>query len=195
MPLTLFLPRPLRTCPPATGQAGSPRHAKRTDRRAGSLITRASDEEGKAQDSSAYRAAVKDEEDAGLIGKLVSNLPDGRKASAPESYGSRPESRTLTEGRYRRPPPERVGGVTESNVRGEDFEVVDGPSFGVGTIVGLLVAAATLGAVYLTVQKLGEGPVQKKGSVRMPERDSPAPVRVVAAPEPAEVAAPEVALE
>lgn len=158
------------------------------------MTVRAAEDGDKAQDSSAYRRQNEVSEDAGILGKIVSNLPDGRKESAPESYGARPESRTLEEGRYRRPPPERVGGVSEDAVRGDDFEVVDGPSFGVGTLVGVLVAAATLGGAYLTVSKLGESPVEKKGTVRMPERDSIAP-REAPAP-PAEVsAAPDVALE
>ena len=104
------------------------------------------------------------------------------------------------EGRYRRPPPERVGGVNEDTVRGEDFEVVDGPSFGVGTLVGLLLAAATLGGVYLTVTKLQAGPVERKGGARMPERDTIAPRAVPAppvavAPVAAPETAPDVALE
>ena len=134
---------------------------------------RASSQDEEAADSSAYRAASGDgDEPAGLIGKLVSNLPDGRKASAPESYGSRPKSKTLEEGRYRRPPPERVGGVTEDAVRGDDYEVVEGPSFGVGTLVGVLLAIATLGGAYLTVEKLQQGPVApREGAVRMPATD------------------------
>ena len=170
----------------ATARASAPRRAARVVR------VRAADEE-EAQDSSAYRQSTP--EDAGLLGKIVSNLPDGRKESAPESYGSRPQSKTLTEGRYRRPPPERVGGVSEQAVRGDDFEVVDGPSFGVGTLVGVAVAAATLGAVYLTVNKLGEGPV-KRDVKRMPERDAPLPARVVETPaaEPA-AEAPALAIE
>ena len=121
---------------------------------------RASSQDEEAADASAYRAASSGDGDepAGLIGKLVSNLPDGRKASAPESYGSRPKSKTLEEGRYRRPPPERVGGVTEDAVRGDDYEVVDGPSFGVGTLVGVLLAIATLGGVPHR-GKLQQGPV------------------------------------
>ena len=133
------------------------------------MIRAASDDE--AQDSSAYRSSEPSSDGAGMLGKLVSNLPDGRKETAPESYGARPASKTLTEGRHRRPPPERVGGVTEQAVRGDDFEVVEGPSFGVGTLVGILVAVATLGGAYLTVTKLGEGPV-KKNVQRMPERDT-----------------------
>ena len=176
---------------------------KRTTRRA-VVTVRASEEGETAQDSSAYRESIAAGEESGILGKIVSNLPDGRKESAPESYGEKPKSRTLEEGRYRRPPPERVGGVTEDSVRGDDFEVVDGPSFGVGTLVGLVVAAATLGGVYLTVTKLQSGPVEKKGSARMPERDSPPPARVVAAvsdvaPAPVEAeastTAPDVALE
>ena len=95
-----------------------------------------------------------------------------RAPAAPESYGSRPKSKTLEEGRYRRPPPERVGGVTEDAVRGDDYEVVDGPSFGVGTLVGVLLAIATLGGAYLTVEKLQQGPVApREGAVRMPATD------------------------
>jgi hypothetical protein len=55
-------------------------------------------------------------------------------------------------------------------------------------------AVATLGGAYLTVTKLGEGPVTKKGfgsSARMPETDRPTPAKAVAAP----VEAPAVALE
>ena len=129
-----------------------------------------------------------------MLGKIVKNLPDGRKESAPESYGARPASKTLAEGRYRRPPPERVGGVTEQSVRGDDFEVVDGPSFGVGTAVGILVAVATLAAVYLTVTKISEGPVVKE-SRRMPERDTSFSAPRAATTPTETVAAPEVALE
>ena len=73
--------------------------------------------------------------------------------------------------------------------------MVDGPSFGVGTLVGVALAAATLGGVYLTVTKLGEGPV-KRDVKRMPERDAPLPARVVetSAAEPA-AEAPAVAIE
>ena len=129
----------------------------------------------------ARATAAEPEEGAGLLGKIVSNLPDGRKETAPESYGARPASKTLAEGRYRRPPPERVGGVTEQSVRGDDFEVVEGPSFGLGTAVGVLVALATLGGVFLTVNKIGEGPVVKE-SRRMPERDTEVLQRAAPAP-------------
>ena len=61
--------------------------------------------------------------------------------------------------------------MTEDSVRGNDFEVVEGPSFGIGTAVGILVALATLGGVFLTVNKISEGPV-KKETTRMPERDT-----------------------
>jgi|TARA_B110000444_G_C18640307_1_gene501146 hypothetical protein len=132
---------------------------------------RASSTDEEAADSASYRTGD-GEAPSGILGKLVSNLPDGRKATAPESYGSRPESITLQEGRYRRPPPERVGGVTEDAVRGEDYEVVDGPSFGIGTLVGVLLAIATLGGAYLTVNKLSQGPVApREGAVRMPATD------------------------
>ena len=57
---------------------------------------RASEEGEKAQDSSAYRTAQ--EEEAGILGKIVANLPDGRKESAPESYDAKPQSRTLEVG-------------------------------------------------------------------------------------------------
>ena len=127
---------------------------------------------GRATSSVGLTVSHSDEAPSGILGKLVSNLPDGRKSSAPESYGSRPESITLQEGRYRRPPPERVGGVTEDAVRGEDYEVVDGPSFGIGTLVGVLLAIATLGGAYLTVNKLSQGPVApREGAVRMPATD------------------------
>ena len=165
---------------------------KRTTARhaAATVTVRAAKDDDEAKDSSSYRSGT----DSTFLGKVVSSLPDGRKQSAPESYGDRPESKTLQEGRYRRPPPERVGGVNESTVRGEDFEVVDGPSFGIGTLIGLVVAAATLGAVYLTVTKLGE-PVERKRGARMPERDSPAPTKAVAAAPAPALAAPAVALE
>ena len=60
------------------------------------VSVRASDDGDKAQDSSAYRAA--ETEEGGILGKIVSNLPDGRKESAPESYDARPRSRTLEVG-------------------------------------------------------------------------------------------------
>ena len=69
------------------------------------------------------------------------------------------------------------------------------PAMGmIGTLIGLVVAAATLGAVYLTVTKLGE-PVERKRGARMPERDSPAPTKAVAAAPAPALAAPAVALE
>mmetsp|Transcript_13794 Transcript_13794/g.55827 ORF Transcript_13794/g.55827 Transcript_13794/m.55827 type:complete len:168 (+) Transcript_13794:41-544(+) len=162
------LTRPAPLAPVRARPASTRRVAKRAP-----AAPRASSQDEEAADSSAYRAANSgDDEPAGLIGKLVSNLPDGRKASAPESYGSRPKSKTLEEGRYRRPPPERVGGVTEDAVRGDDYEVVDGPSFGIGTLVGVLLAIATLGGAYLTVEKLQQGPVApREGAVRMPATD------------------------
>ena len=50
--------------------------------------------------------------------------------------------------------------------------MVDGPSFGVGTLVGVLLAIATLGGAYLTVEKLQQGPVApREGAVRMPATD------------------------
>ena len=159
-----------RTSTPASPQ--QTRVARKTSRRAVRVLTRASDDDDKASDSSSYRAAGSSgDEESGFFGKFIKNLPDGRKGSAPESYGARPASKTLAEGRYRRPPPERVGGVTESSVRGDDLEVVEGPSFGVGTLVGALVAVATLGAVFVTVNKISEGPVVKT-TTRMPERDT-----------------------
>ncbi len=163
------LTRPAPLAPVRARPASTRRVAKRAP-----AAPRASSQDEEAADSSAYRAASSGDGDepAGLIGKLVSNLPDGRKASAPESYGSRPKSKTLEEGRYRRPPPERVGGVTEDAVRGDDYEVVEGPSFGVGTLVGVLLAIATLGGAYLTVEKLQQGPVApREGAVRMPATD------------------------
>ena len=162
------LTRPAPLAPVRARPASTRRVAKRAP-----AAPRASSQDEEAADSSAYRAANSgDDEPAGLIGKLVSNLPDGRKASAPESYGSRPKSKTLEEGRYRRPPPERVGGVTEDAVRGDDYAVVGGRAFGVGTLVGVLLAIATLGGAYLTVEKLQQGPVApREGAVRMPATD------------------------
>ena len=64
-------------------------------RRGSALVVRAASEgEDAAPDSRAYREA-KEPELGGIIGKVVSNLPDCRKASAPESYGARPASKTL----------------------------------------------------------------------------------------------------
>ena len=61
------------------------------------MSVRASEEGDKAQDSSAYRAA-QTEEETSILGKIVANLPDGRKESAPESYDAKPQSRTLEVG-------------------------------------------------------------------------------------------------
>ena len=105
----------------------------------------------------------------------MANLPDGRKEDAPESYNARPVSKTLTEGRYRRPPPVRTGGATEDQLRGDDFEVVEGGMPDIGTIVTLLVGGLVLGGAYVTVQLLTSTPIEKKGA-RMPDRDGPAPV-------------------
>ena len=69
----------------------------------------------------------------------------------------RPGSRTLTEGRYKRPKTVRVGNVDEATVLGEDFEVAEGGP-GIGLLFTLLFGAAVLGGVYLTVQKLAEEP-------------------------------------
>lgn len=130
-----------------------------------------------AQDSSRFRQRDDDDEDkpSGLLGNLVSNLPTLRKEDAPESYGSRPESRTLKEGRYKRPTTVRVGNVDEATVRGEDFEIAEGGP-GIGLLVTLLFGAAVLGGVYLTVQKLTEEPpaATKRQSRRMPASDKPA---------------------
>ena len=50
------------------------------------MIRAASDDE--AQDSSAYRSSEPGD-GVRVLGKPVSNLPDGRKETAPESYGAR----------------------------------------------------------------------------------------------------------
>jgi hypothetical protein len=130
-----------------------------------------------AQDSSRFRQRDDDDDEdkpSGLLGDLVSNLPTLRKEDAPESYGSRPESKTLKEGRYKRPTTVRVGNVDESTVRGEDFEIAEGGP-GIGLLVTLLFGAAVLGGVYLTVQKLQEPPAaSKRQSRRMPASDKPA---------------------
>ena len=129
-----------------------------------------------AQDSSRFRQIDDDEDEpSGLLGNLVSNLPTLRKEDAPESYGSRPESKTLKEGRYKRPTTVRVGNVDEATVRGEDFEITEGGP-GIGLLVTLLFGAAVLGGVYLTVQKLTEEPpaATKRQSRRMPASDKPA---------------------
>jgi len=131
-----------------------------------------------AQDSSRFRQRDDDDDEdkpSGLLGNLVSNLPTLRKEDAPESYGSRPESKTLKEGRYKRPTTVRVGNVDEATVRGEDFEIAEGGP-GIGLLVTLLFGAAVLGGVYLTVQKLTEEPpaATKRQSRRMPASDKPA---------------------
>ncbi len=131
-----------------------------------------------AQDSSLFRQQDGDAgvEAPGVLGKLVSNLPTFRREDAPDSYGDRPESRTLTEGRYKRPKTVRVGNVDEATVLGEDFEVDEGGP-GIGLLFTLLFGAAVLGGVYLTVQKLAEEPpaaTKKRQSRRMPASDKPA---------------------
>jgi len=144
----------------------------RRQRRSVPTKTRASQDDDTAADSSSYRAQEQPELD-GLLGKIVSNLPDGRKETAPESYGSRPESKTLKEGRYARGDPIRSGQVREDTIRGEDFEVVEsGP--GVGTLVTLAVGGAVLFGVYKVVTLLGEEPVApRRTSGRMPASDNP----------------------
>ena len=149
-----------------------------------------------AQDSSRFRQKPiedddeDDEKPSGLLGNLVSNLPTLRKEDAPDSYGNRPESKTLTEGRYKRPTTVRVGNVDEATVRGEDFEVAEGGP-GIGLLVTLLFGAAVLGGAYLTVQKLTSEPpaATKRSSRRMPASDKPelksAPSLVPAATPPA----------
>ena len=115
----------------------------------------------------------------------MSNLPDGRKETAPESYGSRPESKTLKEGRYARGDPIRSGQVREDTIRGEDFEVVESGLPGVGTLVTLAVGGAVLFGVYKVVTLLGDEPVApKRSSGRMPASDNPevAAVAVARAP-------------
>lgn len=147
--------------------------SRRQRRSAAATTTRASQDEDAAQDSSAYRAREQPELD-GFFGKIVSNLPDGRKETAPESYGSRPESKTLKEGRYARGDPIRAGQVREDTIRGEDFEVVESGLPGVGTLVTLAVGGAVLFGVWKVVTLLGEEPVApKRSSGRMPASDNP----------------------
>jgi len=154
-----------------------------------------SEDDERAQDSSSYRRAAEDPPQLeGVLGKIVSSLPDGRKETAPESYGSRPESKTLKEGRYARGNPVRSGAVTEAAIRGEDFEVVESGMPGVGSLVTLAVGAAVLFGVYKVVDALNSEPVAPRAVNRMPETDKPAPPRaaaVVAAP----VEAPAVSAE
>lgn len=136
-------------------------------------VVRARASEDEAENSAAYRSNEKPELE-GVLGKLVSNLPDGRRESAPESYGARPESKTLKEGRYARGDPIRAGGVREDTLRGEDFTVVEGEGPSVTTLVTLAVGAAVLFGVYKVVELLGEEPVQKRpSSARMPATDKP----------------------
>ena len=94
----------------------------------------------------------------------MSNLPDGRRESAPESYGARPESKTLKEGRYARGDPIRAGGVREDTLRGEDFTVVEGEGPSATTLATLAVGAAVLFGVYKVVELLGDEPVEKRRS-------------------------------
>ena len=154
----------------------------------GATLTRARSED-EAEDSSRYRSAREEKKELdGFIGKIVSNLPDGRKSDAPESYGSRPESRTLKEGRYARGDPIRAGLVREDTIRGEDFEVVESGLPSVGTLVTLAVGAAVLFGVYKVVELIGDAPAEtpRRSSRRMPEtdREISAPA-VKAAPAPA----------
>ena len=127
-------------------------------------VVRARASEDKAQDSSAYRSGAENPELDGVLGKLVSNLPDGRRESAPESYDARPESKTLKEGRYARGDPIRAGGVREDTLRGEDFTVVEGEGPSVTTLATLAVGAAVLFGVYKVVELLGDEPVEKRRS-------------------------------
>lgn len=111
----------------------------------------------------------------------MESLPDGRKETAPESYGSRPESKTLKEGRYARGDPIRSGQVREDTIRGEDFEVVESSGPSVTTLVTLAVGAAVLFGVYKVVDLLQEAPVEKRAtSARMPATDKPATAPKVA---------------
>ena len=111
----------------------------------------------------------------------MENLPDGRKETAPESYGARPESKTLKEGRYARGDPIRSGQVREDTIRGEDFEIVESSGPSVTTLVTLAVGAAVLFGVYKVVDLLQEAPVEKRAtSARMPATDKPAPAPKVA---------------
>lgn len=139
----------------STDSMSTPTRARRVVR------ARASDDE--AEDSSAYRSAENPELD-GVLGKLVSNLPDGRRESAPESYDARPESKTLKEGRYARGDPIRAGGVREDTLRGEDFTVVEGEGPSATTLATLAVGAAVLFGVYKVVELLGDEPVEKRRS-------------------------------
>ena len=139
----------------STVSMSTPTRARRVVR------ARASDDE--AEDSSAYRSAENPELD-GVLGKLVSNLPDGRRESAPESYDARPESKTLKEGRYARGDPIRAGGVREDTLRGEDFTVVEGEGPSATTLATLAVGAAVLFGVYKVVELLGDEPVEKRRS-------------------------------
>jgi len=140
----------------STDSMSTPTRARRVVR------ARASDDE--AQDSSAYRADAEKPELDGVLGKLVSNLPDGRRESAPESYDARPESKTLKEGRYARGDPIRAGGVREDTLRGEDFTVVEGEGPSATTLATLAVGAAVLFGVYKVVELLGDEPVEKRRS-------------------------------
>lgn len=140
--------------------------------RSAGVVVRASGDE--AENSARYRRAADDDEEVGgLIGKLVSSLPDGRKESAPESYGARPESRTLKEGRYARGDPIRSGLVREDTIRGEDFEVVEGGAPSVGTLATLAVGAGVLFGVYKVVDLIGQAPAEtpRRSSARMPASD------------------------
>jgi len=154
----------------------------------GTTLARAGGED-EAEDSSRYRSSREDPKELdGIIGKLVSNLPDGRKSDAPESYGSRPESRTLKEGRYARGDPIRAGLVREDTIRGEDFEVVESGLPSVGTLVTLAVGAAVLFGVYKVVDLIGDAPAEttRRSTHRMPatDREISAPaVKTAPAPE------------
>ena len=104
------------------------------DRRSSSAA--ASEGEDAAPDSRAYREA-KEPELGGIIGKVV-RQPPGRSQGVRarvlrRATGVQDALGGVATAARRR---ERVGGVTESAVRGDDFEVVDGPSFGIGTLVG-----------------------------------------------------------
>ena len=156
--------------------------ARSTGRVGGATVVRragGSEDEELARDSSAYRGVARgDAESGGLLGKIVANLPDGRRETAPESYGSRPESKTLKEGRYARGDPIRSGAVREDTIRGEDFEVVESGLPGIGALVTLAIGGAVLFGVYKVVTLLDEPVAPRAGSARMPASEKPELARV-----------------
>ena len=153
-----------------TASARSARAQRRANERHATRVrVRASATEDRAENSRRYRA--NDSELEGVLGKLVSSLPDGRKESAPESYGARPESKTLKEGRYARGNPVRSGAVTEAAIRGEDFEVVESAMPSLGAAATLAFGFATLFAAYKVVDALNAEPAKTRAVSRMPDTD------------------------